>query len=122
MTQDQEIKAYMESLGFKRVDEHGTGALIPGWRHKDRELDDEQALIFYNAHIASTRKTLEKLRQDVVGEDERGLFKDVEGSIVCEIHGGSADCVCDARNELREEQRQKLDQMISALERKGDDV
>jgi hypothetical protein len=95
-----QISAYMESMGFV------ARPFRDAWYKVGMpRITSNQAGFLYNAHIASTRKTLEDLQEKLRVKAQFYLEKG---------YAQVADILL--------QEASKLDQMISALEGKGDDV
>ena len=107
-----QVKAYMEQMGFRWVQPRVASGFW--WNEKDDiKQNEDDAMFFYQASIASTRKVLETVKRDVVGKDERWATNTIPQKIAVAL--ATTPGSVEYRNELRTEQRQKLDEMIEGL-------
>lgn len=96
------VKAYMESLGFRKRDDDYDVL----WIHDDLVwvVNDEAATFFCNAQKEAVRKVLEGVKEQVIGDDDDDPY-------MCE----ECNNWDEGRNSLRDEQRLKLNSIIKDL-------
>lgn len=108
MTHSDEVKAYMESLGF--VWSPPTPGFSGYWYNDRHNFFEEQAEFFYNAQKEAVLKILNRVGKEVIGENDIVEFGDPLK------HPSTASQQAWGRDKLRVKQRQKLDSIIKELE------